>query len=224
MQTGVQEGHSIWSAVYDDTPNPLLDLERRTVTPWLPPLAGETFVDVACGTGRWAELAARQGAYVFGADFCAPMLERAARGPHVGNRFVQADALQLSFPEGLADFTVCAFAAGYMSSPSRLIGELARITCAGGHVLVTDIHPAAVASGWRRSFRRADKVYEIENHAHPIAEYLAASRIHGLRVEHLAETPFGEPERAVFRECGREQSFDSMCLIPAIFAVLWRRV
>lgn len=160
----------------------------------------------------------------FGADFCAPMLERAARGPRVRNRFVQADALQLSFPDGLADFSVCAFAAGYMKSPARLVGELARITCPGGRVLVTDIHPAAVASGWRRSFRRADKVYEIDNHAHPISEYLAASRIHGLRVERLAEAPFGEPERPIFRAVGRERSFDSMCLIPAIFAVLWRRV
>jgi malonyl-CoA O-methyltransferase len=223
MQVGVCEGHAIWSAVYDETPNPLLDLERRTVSPWLPSLAGSTFVDVACGTGRWAEFAAQQGAYVFGADFCAPMLVRAARGPHIRNRFVQADALQLSFPDGLADFSVCAFAAGYMKSPARLIAELARITCPGGYVLVTDIHPAAVASGWRRSFRRADKVYEIDNRAHPIAEYLAASRRHGLRVEHLAEASFGEPERPVFRDGGREQSFSSMCLIPAIFAVLWRR-
>ncbi|MGA2185364.1 MAG: methyltransferase domain-containing protein [Bryobacteraceae bacterium] len=218
MQVGVQEGHAIWSAVYDETPNPLLELERRTVSPWLPPLAGHTFVDVACGTGRWAEFAAQEGAHVFGADFCAPMLARAATGC-----FVQADALQLPFPDGLADFSVCAFAAGYMKSPTQLVAELARITCPAGRVMVTDIHPTAIASGWRRSFRRAGEVYEIDNRAHPVAEYLAASRRHGLTVEHLAEVPFGEPERPVFRECGREQSFASMCLIPAIYAVLWRR-
>jgi malonyl-CoA O-methyltransferase len=223
MQIGVQEGHAIWSAVYDETPNPLLDLESRTVTPWLPPLRGQTFVDVACGTGRWTELAAEQGAHVFGADFCAPMLARAARGAFTRSRFVQADALQLSFTDGLADFCVCAFAAGYMKSPGQLVAELARITAPGGHVLITDIHPTAIASGWRRSFRRAGDVYEIDNRAHSIAEYLAASRGQGLTVEHFAEASFGEPERAIFRACGREQSFAGMCLIPAIFAVLWRR-
>lgn len=223
MQVGVQDGHAIWSAVYDETPNPLLELERRTVSPWLPPLAGRTFVDVACGTGRWTEFAAQQGACVFGADFCAPMLARAAIGPLARTRFVQADALQLSFPDGLADFSVCAFAAGYMKSPAQLVAELARITCAGGHILVTDIHPTAIASGWRRSFRRAGEVYEIDNRAHPIGEYLDAARHQGLRVEHLAEASFDEPERPVFRECGREPSFAGMCLVPAIFAALWRR-
>ncbi|MGA3023386.1 MAG: class I SAM-dependent methyltransferase [Bryobacteraceae bacterium] len=223
MQIGVHEGHAIWSAVYDDTPNPLLELERRTVRPWLPPLSGRTFVDIACGTGRWTEFASQQGAHVFGADFCAPMLTRAARGPLARSRFVQADALQLSFPDGLANFSVCAFAAGYMNSPAQLVAELARITCPGGHVLITDVHPAAIASGWRRSFRRGAEVYEIGNRAHPIAEYLAVSRGQGLTVERLSEASFGEPERPVFRECGREQSFASMCLIPAIFAVLWRR-
>jgi hypothetical protein len=89
--------------------------------------------------------------------------------------------------------------------------------------MVTDIHPRAITSGWRRSFRRAGEVYEIDHRAHSIAEYLAASRGHRLRVEHIAEVPFGEPERAAFRECGREQSFAGMCQIPAIFALLWRR-
>jgi malonyl-CoA O-methyltransferase len=224
MQVGVQEGHAIWSAVYDQTPNPLLELERRTVSPWLPPLAGLTFVDVACGTGRWTEFAAQQGAHFFGADFCAPMLARAARGPLARSRFVQADALQLSFPDGLADLSVCAFAAGYMKSPAQLVAELARITGPGGQILLTDIHPAAIASGWRRSFRRAGEVYEIDNRAHTIVEYLAASRAQGLKLEHLAEASFGEPERTVFRACGREESFAGMCLIPAIFAVLWRRM
>jgi ubiquinone/menaquinone biosynthesis C-methylase UbiE len=224
MQVDVREGHAIWSAVYDDTPNPLLDLERRTVSTWLPPLAGRTFLDVACGTGRWAEFAAQQGADVFGADFCAPMLARAATGRFARSRFVQADALHLSFPDGLAEFSVCAFAAGYMKSPAQLVAELSRITRPGGHVMVTDIHPAAIASGWRRSFRRAGEVYEIDNRPHPIAEYLAASRGHGLNVERLAEASFGEPERLVFRQCGREQSFADMCLVPAIFAVLWRRL
>jgi len=222
MQLGVREGHAIWSATYDEAPNPLLELEKRTVLPWLPKLDGKTFVDVACGTGRWASFAAQQGADVFGADFSAPMLARAATGRAAGTRFVQADALQLSFPDGLADFSVCAFAAGYMKSPAQLIAELRRITCPGGQIMVTDIHPTAIASGWRRSFRRAGETYEIDNWAHPIADYLSAARAHGLKVQHIAEASFGEPERPIFRACGREPSFAGMCMIPALFAALWR--
>jgi ubiquinone/menaquinone biosynthesis C-methylase UbiE len=221
MRVGAREGHAIWSVVYNGTPNPLLELERRTVAPWLPDLAEQTFVDVACGTGRWAAYASRRGAHVFGADFCAPML--AASDESIHERLAQADAVCLPFPDKLADISICAFAAGYMDSPSRTIGELSRITRRGGHVLITDIHPKAVALGWRRSFRCADEVYEIENHAHPVAQYLAAADCHGLKMERIAEVPFGEPERPVFQQCGRSSVFDSMCLTPAIFALLWRR-
>ena len=222
MRVGAREGHAIWSAVYNGTPNPLLELEQRTVMPWLPDLAGQTFVDVACGTGRWAAYASQRGAHVLGADFCAPML--AASNDSIHERLIQADAVCLPFPDQLADSSVCAFAVGYMDSPSRTIAELSRITRRGGHVLITDIHPKAIALGWRRSFRCADEVYEIENHAHPVAQYLAAAHAEGLRLERVAEVPFGEPERLVFERRGRVNIFDSMWLIPAIFAVLWRRI
>lgn len=222
MRVGAREGHAIWSAVYNDTPNPLLELERRTVTPWLPDLAGQTVVDVACGTGRWAAHAAHRGAHVLGADFCAPML--AASDESIHECLIQADAVCLPFPDELADFSVCAFAAGYMDSPAQMVAELSRITRPGGHVMITDIHPNAIALGWRRSFRCTDEEYEIENHAHPVARYLAAAHSHGLRLERIAEVSFGEPERSVFQQCGRANVFDNMCLTPAIFAVLWRRM
>jgi len=220
MRVSALQGHAIWSSVYDRTPNPLLELEQRTVTPWLPPLAGQTFVDVACGTGRWARYAAGLGAHVFGADFCAPML--AAAG-NLRNRCVLADAARLPFPGALADVTVCAFTAGYVESPADLVDELARITSPGGCILLSDAHPAALKMGWQRSFRRAGGVYEIEHYAHSISAWLSAASGRGLKIEHIAEAAFGEREREIFRERGREAAFNGMCRVPAVFAVMWRR-
>jgi len=221
MRVSALEGHAIWSAVYDGSPNPLVQLERRVVIHWLPPLLHRTFVDVACGTGRWARYAAGQGAHVFGADSCAPMLNVAAAS--LRPRFVQADALRLPFPHRLSDLTMCALAAGYIECPARLIAELARITRIGGVILLTDVHPSALALGWRRSFRRAGEIYEMEHHAHPVGAYLTAARGLGLQLERIEEAPFGEPERAVFEQCGRAGAFASVCRVPALFAVQWRR-
>jgi malonyl-CoA O-methyltransferase len=220
MRVSALEGHAIWSEVYDHTPNPLLELERRTVTPWLPQLADQTFVDVACGTGRWARYAADHGAHVVGADFCAPMLSAAET---VRNRCVVADVLHLPFSDDLADVTVCAFTAGYVESPAHLVNELARITCPGGRIMLSDVHPAALAMGWQRSFRRAGDVYEIEHYTHAVSAYLSAASDRGLKIEHIAEAAFGEPEREIFRHAGREAALDGMSRVPAVFAVLWRR-
>lgn len=212
------EGHALWSATYDSDSNPLLELERRTVEPWLPSLASSLVVDVGCGTGRWARYGEGQGARVFALDFCAPMLHQARAVDRI-----QADALLLPLRRACADVAICAFTAGYLESPRRLIGELARITRRGGLVLLTDVHPSAIASGWRRSFRYGDGTCEIGNRAHPLDSVITAASRAGLILLRWAEPALGEPERHIFHECGCEDRFAAACAVPAIYALLWRR-
>jgi ubiquinone/menaquinone biosynthesis C-methylase UbiE len=220
MTVGVLEGHALWSATYDSAPNPLLALERRTVAAWLPVLETKTVVDVGCGTGRWAQYARERGAIAVGVDFCEPMLRAAAPGP----MFVQGDAVQLPIPTGCADVAICAFTAGYLDSPRRLLSELSRITRRGGLVLVSDVHPAAMKSGWTRSFRHDGEVCEIENRAHAVESFLTAASRRGMALLRIAEPTLGEPEREIFRECGRADRFAAASETRAIFALLWRRL
>ena len=170
-------GHSVWSATYDEVPNALLELERRTASPWVAPLARGTVVDVACGTGRWVRHAESLGATAFGLDFCRPML---FRGRTAGSGLIEADAARIPLRDACADLAICAFAAGYIDPLGPLLGELSRITRRGGCVLVTDVHPAAIACGWRRSFRHQGELWEIENHARSLGDYLSAAGGAGL--------------------------------------------
>ncbi len=220
MLVDALQGHSIWSAVYDEMPNPLLQLERRVVGPWLGSLRSKKVADIACGTGRWAGYVTERGAIAIGADFCAPMLQRARHLRRANFGGVQADVLHLPFRDAVTDLTICAFAAGYVESPGKLTAELARITRPGGAIILTDIHPHALASGWRRSFRLRDEVYEIGHWAHAIEDYRAP----GLMVRRREEISFGQPEREIFARCGREESFEALCAVPAIFALHWNRV
>jgi ubiquinone/menaquinone biosynthesis C-methylase UbiE len=213
-------GHAAWSASYDDAPNALLELERRTVLPWLAPIAPATVVDVACGTGRWVRYAEANGARAFGLDFCRPMLERAGDR----SRLIEAEASRVPLRDGCTDLAICAFAAGYLDSLPPLLGELARITRPRGYVLVTDVHPAAIAGGWTRSFRHRGEVLEIENHAHAVGDYIAAATAAGLALARIAQPALGEPERSIFRECGQEHRFELAQALPAVLAILWRRV
>lgn len=215
------EGHAVWSAVYDDAPNPLLSLEQRVVSPWLGDLAGRMVVDVACGTGRWTRFAEEHGARAVGVDFCAPMVIAGLR--HNGCCLV-GDAIALPVRNRSADLTICAFAAGYIDSLASLLNEMARITRPGGAVVITDVHPGAIGAGWRRAFRRDGQEFEIRHREYTVEEVLVAARATGLQLERLAEPCFGEPERAVFRRAGRESSFASMRRIPAVAALLWRRL
>src|SRR5262245_40605270 len=79
---------------------------------------GSLVVDIACGTGDLAALAARAGARVVGVDFARAMLVR-ARGR--GALLVQADAGALPLRDGQADAVTCGFALRNVSSIPRVL-------------------------------------------------------------------------------------------------------
>lgn len=221
MRLTAIEGHRIWAAGYDDGLNPLLALETRVLLQKLTALAGSRFLDVACGTGRWMRLAQQHGAQVLGVDFCPEMLLEAARKPGLAGRLSIGDASRLPVAGGAADLTLCSFALGYLASPLQAIAEMARVTRKGARVIVTDLHPSALAAGWTRSFRAGGQVYEMDHHPHPIADWEAAAEAAGLALDWRLEAGFAEPERAIFVQAGKDSSFEELSRIPAVLAMCW---
>jgi malonyl-CoA O-methyltransferase len=222
------EGHRNWAASYDAGPNPLLALETRLVLERLSPLGATRFLDVACGTGRWMllvrqSLAQQTGSQVFGVDFCQEMLLEASRKPGLAGYLALADARRIPLTDGTADLTLCSFAMGYFPSPLQAIAEMARVSRIGGRVVVTDLHPCALTAGWTRSFRSQGQVYEIDHHHHAIAAWEAAAKSAGLALEWVIEAAFGEPERAIFLQAGKDSLFPELSRIPALLAMSWTK-
>jgi malonyl-CoA O-methyltransferase len=217
------EGHRNWAASYDAGPNPLLALETRLVLERLSPLRAPRFLDIACGTGRWMLLAQQWGSQVFGVDFCQEMLLEASRKAGLAGRLSQADACRVPLADGAADLTLCSFALGYLASPHQAIAEMARVSRKGGRVVVSDLHPRALAAGWTRSFRSNGQIYEIDHHHHPIAAWEEAAQSAGLSLDWCLEARFGEPEREIFRQAGKDALFPELSRIPALLAMSWTR-
>jgi ubiquinone/menaquinone biosynthesis C-methylase UbiE len=217
------EGHRHWAPIYDAGPNPLLALETRLVLERLNPLPASRFVDVACGTGRWMLLAQQCGSRVLGVDLCPEMLLQAKRKPGLVDCLGLADACRLPLVDGTTDLTLCSFALGYIPSPHQAIAEMARISRKGGRVVVTDLHPRALAAGWTRSFRANEQIYEIDHHHHPIAAWEAAAEAAGLALDWRLEATFGEPEREIFRQAGKDLLFEELTRIPALLAMSWTK-
>jgi demethylmenaquinone methyltransferase/2-methoxy-6-polyprenyl-1,4-benzoquinol methylase len=92
-------------------------------------------LDLACGTGDVTLLLQRAGYDAIGADFCAPMLER-ARAKGVGKTII-ADALDLPFPNEFFDAATIAFGYRNFEDRPRALAELLRVLRPGGslHIL-----------------------------------------------------------------------------------------
>jgi demethylmenaquinone methyltransferase/2-methoxy-6-polyprenyl-1,4-benzoquinol methylase len=99
---------------------------------------GDRVLDLACGTGDLAELAARRGARVVGVDFAREML-RGARRRRVPAALIQADGARLPLPAGAATAALCGFALRNFVSLPEIFAELARVLAPGGRVALLEV-------------------------------------------------------------------------------------
>jgi demethylmenaquinone methyltransferase/2-methoxy-6-polyprenyl-1,4-benzoquinol methylase len=128
----------------------------------IPP--GGQAIDLASGTGDLAiALATAQTqARVCAVDFCAPMLEEAARKAGARGlsrliKFVVADAMALPFPEGSFDGATMGFALRNVADIPRTLEEIHRVLRPGGrfaNLELTPVPPGLTAGLFQRYFHR----------------------------------------------------------------------
>jgi SAM-dependent methyltransferase len=99
--------------------------------------AGERVLDIACGSGNAALVAARRNAEVTGIDYVPALIERArARAQAEGTTvaFRESDAQALPFADGDFDVTLSVFGVMFAPEQPRAASELLRVTRKGGRV------------------------------------------------------------------------------------------
>jgi demethylmenaquinone methyltransferase / 2-methoxy-6-polyprenyl-1,4-benzoquinol methylase len=99
-------------------------------------------LDLCCGTGHMTfalrKRAGEKGAEIVGADFAHPMLQRASRTHQKRLAWVEADALNLPFPDGYFDLVTAAFGFRNLADYDAGLAELVRILRPGGECGILD--------------------------------------------------------------------------------------
>ena len=109
-----------------------------------PLLPGSRVLDVACGTGNLAVVAARHGCAVSGIDIAGNLIVQArARAAAEGLpiNFKEADAEALPFVGGQFDLVVSMFGVMFAPRPSIAAAEMLRVTRTGGRVAMANWTP-----------------------------------------------------------------------------------
>ena len=103
--------------------------------------AGQSLLDVACGSGQLALIAARRGLKVTGVDIAANSIQSArgrAKFEALNARFDEGDAEALPYPDGSFDVTVTIFGAMFAPRPNLVAAELLRVTKPGGSIAMAN--------------------------------------------------------------------------------------
>jgi len=105
---------------------------------------GEHFLDVGCGSGQLALIAARDGLKVTGVDIAGNLVERArerAQAEGLDARFEEADAEALPFEDGRFDIVASLIGAMFAPRPERVAQELLRVCSPAGTVAMANWTP-----------------------------------------------------------------------------------
>lgn len=216
-----------WAAMIRDEINPF----RTYVTDpalffrldqWTQPLS---ILELGCGEGYIARRLVQQGHRVTGLDLSLPLLKAAESAGRHGSDFVNGDALQLPFCDGVFEAAVSNFLIIELPDPAAAIAEAARVLQPGGRFLFQIVHPfcftdnAGQTSGRRvtdyftsQFFAekfvidgRVSPLKSIRYH-HPLSLYTNALTQYGFYITTLEEpqpvptTPDEHPIREILKE------------------------
>ncbi len=105
---------------------------------------GAHVLDVACGTGNLAVLAAGRGCVVSGIDIASNLIDQArTRAATKGLRidFKEGDVETLPFGDGQFDLAVSTFGVMFAPRPEVAVAELRRVTKPGGQITLANWTP-----------------------------------------------------------------------------------
>ncbi|MCA9903299.1 MAG: class I SAM-dependent methyltransferase [Anaerolineae bacterium] len=153
------------------------------MTSLLPPLTGRTVLDLACGSGRYADIALVQGAaQVIGIDNSPHMLAQA----QFQNRIL-ATFSPIPLASQSIDVVVCGLALGHVPDLEAAFAEIARVLKAGGVALISDVHPFLFLGGAQRTFTVDGQTLAVEHHVHLYADYQRTASAAGLFIDRILE-------------------------------------
>jgi phosphatidylethanolamine/phosphatidyl-N-methylethanolamine N-methyltransferase len=135
----VKAAYQRWAGIYDGVFGGVSAFGRRRAVASVNRLSGTRVLEVGVGTGL-ALPHYNPDKRITGIDLSSAMLERArqrasaAGMPHV-DALLEMDAEETSFPDASFDIAVAMFVASVVPNPRRLLAELKRVVCPGGHIL-----------------------------------------------------------------------------------------
>lgn len=227
-ETPPAEGYNLWAPAYDAQPdNLMLALDEALFADLLQGLAvaGTTIVDVGCGTGRhWAKLLAQGPAALVGYDVSEGMLAMLQQKmPSAQVHLLDATGLLAYTADNSADIVISTLTIAHIPDAATAIAEWCRVLKPGGHLLITDYHPTALAKGGNRSFAYQGKTVHLKNHVHAIDKIKAELGQRGVGVLRLVERTIDDSMQHWYAKQNALAVFQQFKGTPIIYGLLAKK-
>jgi len=221
--TESEKAYDLWASNYDDQPdNLMMHLDNEVFTSALSAVIGtkEVIVDVGCGTGRhWPELFFRKPQKLVGFDSSNGMLDMLRKKfPDAETHLVRDSSLAL--PSASVDLLVSTLTIAHIENIEEALTEWLRVLKPGGHMIITDYHPTALAKGGLRTFKSKGKLISIKNYVHDIDKL---STTYAVKLVSRIERVIDEDVRSFYEKQNALHIYNEFYGTPIIFGLLLKK-
>lgn len=219
-----EQAYDWWAAEYDSQPdNLMLALDENVFGTLLQAvdIHNKICIDVGCGTGRhWRRLLEKQPASLTGYDVSEGMLQK-LQEKFPGQHTVKLDSHRLgATADASADLLISTLTVAHIENIREALEEWNRVVKPGGHIIITDYHPDALAKGGRRTFKHDDKTVAITNNIHPVDQMIATGGQLGWQLLRLEERKIDETVRHFYEKQQALPLFEAFRGTPIIYGLL----
>ncbi len=172
QRPGVRDGYDMWAASYDDTPNPLVALDRQHALNCLTAKPAEHVLDAGCGTGAHLLALIRAGSHPVGVDLSLGML-RIARRRLPGIPLAQGDLNRgLPIARGKCDAALCSLVSEHLTDLRVFFADMLSVLRVGGRFVFSAFHPEMAAAGVEANFEANGCEYRLGAERHTVGDYV----------------------------------------------------
>jgi ubiquinone/menaquinone biosynthesis C-methylase UbiE len=224
--TASKQAYNIWANSYDSQPdNLMLALDEVVFSELigLVKVKDAHIVDVGCGTGRhWKKIMDQSPAQLTGFDVSENMLAMLQQKfPAARTHVIQNDALQ-PLANNSCQLVMSTLTIAHIENAEAAITEWNRVLQAGGSMIITDYHPAALDKGAKRTFKSGNKTVSIKNYVHSIEHITAVAKQLNLSLVRLIEKTIDDNMRHYYEKQDALPVFEKWKGTPVIYGMLFK--
>ncbi len=225
--TAPGQAYDLWAADYDRQPdNLMLALDEMIFSDLLNDISikDKCVVDIGCGTGRhWSKLFDKAPATVIGYDVSEKMLEvLQQKFPLAITHLLHGNKLNKTTDASI-DVIVSTLTIAHIEHAEEALAEWDRVLKPGGHIIITDYHPAALIKGGKRTFLHEGKTVSVKNHIHSIEKLIAiGEQLHWQNLR-LVEKAIDETLKPYYEKQNALKIFESFTGVPVIYGLQFKK-
>jgi cytosine/adenosine deaminase-related metal-dependent hydrolase len=159
-----------------------------------------------------------------GVDASTRMLQRAASKLGNTSTLHLGSCTALPIQNATADLVLASFVLSYLESVEAFARELYRVTRPGATVFLTDMHPdTAISCNWKRSFKTNGVEEHLPTSSYSLEQITDTFLSKGFELLTRIEPAFDSPEKTIFQQNGKLESYKFSANLPAIYILQLRR-